>query len=170
VVVWTDTVDWADGRTGGRAEEPPGDIWFEPAERTGDGTLRVHDTGIGLTDAQVHDLLATIGRSSKRDDLGFARHEFLGQFGIGLLSCFMVADEIRVVTRSGDRPTVLWTGHSDGPYAVTLPDEQRPEPGTTVTLVPRRGESTGSPNGPYWSWPRCTARCCRCPSGSPTPW
>ena len=66
------------------------------SDRTGDGTLRVADSGIGLTEDQVHELLATIGRSSKRDDLGFARHEFLGQFGIGMLSCFLVADEIRV--------------------------------------------------------------------------
>ena len=83
---------------------------IEPPELTGDGTLRVHDTGIGLTEAQVHELLATIGRSSKRDELGFARHEFLGQFGIGLLSCFLVADEIGCVTRAGDAPTVRWTG------------------------------------------------------------
>jgi molecular chaperone HtpG len=117
-----------------------GAVRFEPAELTGDGTLRVHDTGVGLTETQVHELLATIGRSSKRDDLGFARHEFLGQFGIGLLSCFMVADEIRVVTRHGDQPTVVWTGHSDGRYSVELPERQRAEPGTTVTLVPRPGE------------------------------
>src|SRR5689334_16989058 len=32
------------------------------------GTLRVEDTGVGLTEADVHDLLATIGRSSKRTD------------------------------------------------------------------------------------------------------
>ncbi|MEV6342095.1 HSP90 family protein [Actinoplanes sp. NPDC051851] len=100
-------------------------------------TLRVSDNGIGLTEAQVHELLATIGRSSKRDELGFARHEFLGQFGIGLLSCFLVADEIRVHTRRGDAPPVLWIGHSDGRYEVR-PGEER-EPGTTVTLLPRRG-------------------------------
>ena len=131
-----------DAITARRLGEPraPGEVWFEPAERTGDRTLRVHDSGVGLTEAQVHELLATIGRSSKRDDLGFARHEFLGQFGIGLLSCFMVADEIRVVTRCGDQPTVLWTGHSDGRYSVALPAEQRAEPGTTVTLVPRAGQ------------------------------
>ena len=131
-----------DAITARRLDDPraPGEIRFEPAELTGDGTLRVHDTGVGLTETQVHELLATIGRSSKRDELGFARHEFLGQFGIGLLSCFMVADEIRVVTRHGDQPTVAWTGHSDGRYAVELPAEQRATPGTTVTLVPRRGE------------------------------
>ena len=131
-----------DAITARRLGDPaaPGEIRFEPAESGGDGTLRVHDTGIGLTEAQVHELLATIGRSSKRDDLGFARHEFLGQFGIGLLSCFMVAEEIRVETRCGDHPTVLWTGHSDGRYAVELPEQQRAQTGTTVTLVPRRGE------------------------------
>ena len=120
--------------------DAPAVIRILPPEVTGDGTLRVHDTGIGLTEAQVHELLATIGRSSKRDELGFARHEFLGQFGIGLLSCFLVADEILVRTRHGDGPTVLWTGYADGRYAVELagPAHERTEPGTTVTLVPRR--------------------------------
>ena len=107
---------------------------FASSDRTGDGTLRVTTAGIGLTEDQVHELLATIGRSSKRDDLGFARHEFLGQFGIGMLSCFLVADEIQVLTRAGDGPTVAWTGFADGRYAVTLPAEQRAETGTTVTL------------------------------------
>ncbi|MEV0728655.1 HSP90 family protein [Polymorphospora sp. NPDC050346] len=131
-----------DAITARRAVEPdaPAVVRFEPPALTGDGTLRVHDSGIGLTEAQVHELLATIGRSSKRDELGFARHEFLGQFGIGLLSCFLVADEIRVTTRRGDDRTVLWTGYADGRYAVELaaPDAGRAEPGTTVTLVPRR--------------------------------
>ena len=131
-----------DAITARRATDPdaPGDIRIEPLETTGDGTLRVHDTGIGLTEAQVHELLATIGRSSKRDDLGFARHEFLGQFGIGLLSCFLVADEIRVSTRAAEGPTVEWIGRADGRYevAVAPPERQRTGQGTTVTLVPRR--------------------------------
>lgn len=129
-----------DAITARRAIDPnaPALVRIEPPEITGDGTLRVHDTGIGLTEAQVHELLATIGRSSKRDELGFARHEFLGQFGIGLLSCFLVADEVRVETRQGDEPTVWWTGYSDGRYSVQQATRARPEPGTTVTLVPRR--------------------------------
>ncbi|GIF53390.1 molecular chaperone HtpG [Asanoa ferruginea] len=131
-----------DAITARRVADPgaPGQVLVESPAVTGDGTLRVHDTGIGLTEQQVHDLLATIGRSSKRDDLGFARHEFLGQFGIGLLSCFLVADEIRVSTRCGDAPTVEWTGYADGRYEVAIApvDRARPVPGTTVTLVPRR--------------------------------
>jgi molecular chaperone HtpG len=130
-----------DAITARRAVRPdaPATVHIEPSELTDDGTLRVHDTGIGLTEEQVHELLATIGRSAKRDELGFARHEFLGQFGIGLLSCFLVADEIRVWTRCGDAPTVSWIGYADGRYQVVPAVDQRPEPGTTVTLVPRRG-------------------------------
>jgi len=116
--------------------ELPGEVWFEPL--TGGG-LRVHDDGIGLTEAQVHELLATIGRSGKRDELGFARHEFLGQFGIGLLSCFLVTDEIEVLTRAAGEPTVHWVGTSDGRYSVRAAAEQRSGVGTTVTLRPRRG-------------------------------
>ncbi|GAA3349916.1 HSP90 family protein [Amorphoplanes nipponensis] len=114
-----------------------GRISIESSTTTGDGSLRIADDGIGLTEEQVHELLATIGRSSKRDELGFARHEFLGQFGIGLLSCFLVADEIRVHTRRAGAAPVLWTGYADGRYDVR-PGPER-EPGTSVTLIPRRG-------------------------------
>ncbi|MEV4623971.1 HSP90 family protein [Asanoa sp. NPDC049573] len=125
-----------DAITARRLREPgaPGLVTIET---TGDG-LRVTDSGVGLTEAQVHELLATIGRSSKRDDLGFARHEFLGQFGIGLLSCFLVAREIVVVTTAAGAPTVRWTGYDDGRYLVEAVDGDHPV-GTTVTLVPRPG-------------------------------
>ncbi|MFE7563616.1 HSP90 family protein [Kitasatospora sp. NPDC057500] len=116
-------------------------IEISSGDATGDGSLTISDNGIGLSEAQVHELLATIGRSSKRDELGFARHEFMGQFGIGLLSCFMVSDAIEVTTRRDGEPTVLWHGRSDGGYTLERApaDRQRPEAGTTVTLRPRPG-------------------------------
>lgn len=115
---------------------------------TGD-TLTVTDTGVGLTEADVHRFLATIGRSSKRtadgaldgSGLDAARGDFIGQFGIGLLACFVVADEITVLSRSAadpSAPAVEWRGHSDGGYTIrTLPASAVPEPGTTVRLTPR---------------------------------
>jgi molecular chaperone HtpG len=129
------------GTTAAGATDAPGRIALTSGDATGDGSLTVEDNGIGLTEAQVHELLATIGRSSKRDELGFQRHEFLGQFGIGLLSCFMVSDSIEVTTRRAGEPTVLWHGRSDGSYTVrpAPADAQRAEPGTTVTLRPRPG-------------------------------
>jgi len=108
------------------------------------GALTVTDTGIGLTEEEVHRFLATIGRSSKRDEAGLiqTRSDFVGQFGIGLLACFVVADEITVVTRSAREPkapAVEWRGYSDGRYSIrTLPSSAH-EFGTTVTLVPRQG-------------------------------
>ncbi|MCF3962530.1 HSP90 family protein [Streptomyces fuscigenes] len=120
-----------------------------------DGSLvSVEDDGVGLTEADVHAFLATIGRSSKRaaepapadtvpgwGSVAEQRSDYIGQFGIGLLSCFLVADEIHVVSRSArtpDAPAVEWRGRGDGSYTVTtLPASARPRPGTTVTLTPR---------------------------------
>lgn len=130
-----------DAVTARRAEDPaaPAHVLLQ----TEPGGLRIEDSGIGLTEADVHSLLATIGRSSKRDGLESARTEFLGQFGIGLLACFVVADSIRVVSRSArtpKAPPVEWSARDDGSYTVrTLPHDARTEPGTTVHLTARPG-------------------------------
>jgi molecular chaperone HtpG len=113
-----------------------------------DGELIVEDTGIGLTEEDIHAFLATIGRSSKRDqltelDIAAARRDFIGQFGIGLLACFMVADEVTILTRSAARPDaqpVEWRGRPDGRYEIRAVDAAAlPEPGTRVRLTARRG-------------------------------
>ncbi|MGW6282455.1 HSP90 family protein [Kribbella sp. NPDC055071] len=106
--------------------------------RTADDSLSISDTGIGLGPDEVRELLATIGRSSKRDEIGFARTEFLGQFGIGLLSAFMVANEIEVVTQPAGGPATRWIGTADGRYTTAVTAD-RAETGTTVTLKARRG-------------------------------
>ena len=88
------------------------------------GTVTVSDGGIGLTQEEMRDVLATIGASSKTADLTRARRRFLGQFGIGLLSCFLVADRIEVRSRSArtpDAPTLLWIGSANGTWRMTAP-------------------------------------------------
>lgn len=129
-----------DAITARRAADPsaPGAVSIDVDD---EGLLHCRDTGLGLTEEQVHEFLATIGQSSKRDDLGFARHDFIGQFGIGLLSCFMVADAITVHTRSADTgDSVTWQGFANGSYTLT-PGPERDEAGTTVTLRPRPGSN-----------------------------
>lgn len=113
-------------------------LWVE-----GDDIL-VEDDGIGLTAEEMGSLLATIGASSKRDDLVRVREDFLGRFGIGLLSCFLVADSIEVESRSArtpDAPTVRWVGNSDGTYVITGADRPRGRPGTLVRVHLRREET-----------------------------
>ncbi|MFE7440266.1 HSP90 family protein [Streptomyces chartreusis] len=129
-----------DALTARHAVEPHGNFGIR---LYADGkVVRVEDDGVGLTEADVHTFLATIGRSSKRAErIAEQRADFIGQFGIGLLSCFLVADEIHVLSRSArtpDAPAVEWRGRGDGSYTVrTLPASARPRPGTTVTLTPR---------------------------------
>lgn len=76
------------------------------------------DNGIGLTKEEIHSFLSVIGQSSKRSEE--VRSSFIGQFGIGLLSCFLVTNEIKVITRSvNDETAYQWLGFSDGTYKVT---------------------------------------------------
>ncbi len=90
--------------------------------RSEDGsvTLVVEDNGVGLTPDEVHQFLATIGSSSKREAALEQRSDFIGQFGIGLLSCFIVTDEIVLLTRSARENTgaVEWRGKADGSYTL----------------------------------------------------
>ncbi|MGZ7496860.1 HSP90 family protein [Corynebacterium sp. ZY180755] len=103
--------------------------------------LKFKDTGRGLTLAQTSELLATIGASSKRDEFGFHREDYLGQFGIGLLSAFMVSDTITVYSRSVDAldQPVRWIGHSNGTWSTeAISEEEVPAelsgPGSLVEL------------------------------------
>lgn len=110
-------------------------------DTSGRPTLEVTDTGIGLTADEAAELLATIGRSSKRDPmLGLGRTEFIGQFGIGLLSAFMVADRIEVRSRSARHvgSAIRWIGCADGTFEVSEDADPDAPVGTSVRLTARR--------------------------------
>lgn len=97
--------------------------------------LIFEDNGIGLKEEEFHRFLAVIGESSKRD--AFEAKDYIGKFGIGLLSCFVVSDEIIVESRSAfTEQAFRWTGKADGTYIVSPIDEQR-EIGTRVILLPK---------------------------------
>lgn len=98
--------------------------------------LTIEDTGIGLTEEEVHRFLSTIGASSKREDLD--RTDYIGQFGIGLLSCFVVSEQISVLTRSAKGgPAISWQGRADGTYVIEERDPETTPIGTTVHLIPK---------------------------------
>ena len=106
-------------------------------------TLVVTDNGIGLTEDEVHQFLATIGGTSKRADLLARRTDFIGQFGIGLLSCFLVSDEIVVHTRSAHAGAHAfeWRGRADGTYTLAQATAEVAV-GTRVALSARRGSES----------------------------
>ncbi|WP_046225474.1 HSP90 family protein [Paenibacillus dauci] len=97
-----------------------GKVHIELAGSGANSTLIIEDNGVGLTEEDIHEFLAQIGQSSKRGEAAFTGETtFIGRFGIGLLSCFMVSDEIVMVTRSAKGgPTLEWRGQPDGTYSI----------------------------------------------------
>ena len=79
-------------------------------------SLIFRDNGNGLTEEEIHKFISVIGQSSKRGE----NSSFIGRFGIGLLSCFIVTDEIILRSRSAKTPDKVheWHGFSDGKYSV----------------------------------------------------
>lgn len=98
--------------------------------------LVISDNGIGLTEDEVNEFLSKIGASSKSQQaLEETRNDFIGQFGIGLLSCFMVSDEIVVHSRSVKADyMVKWVGNIDGTYQTETIEDTDREAGTQVVL------------------------------------
>lgn len=102
------------------------------------------DNGLGLTEDEIHQFLAIIGESSKRDiESGRIKTDYIGRFGIGLLSCFMVSNEICMITRSckDENAKVLeWCGKPDGTYTIKELDASEMDgSGTKVLLKVKKG-------------------------------
>jgi len=96
-------------------------------------TISIQDNGIGLTRDEMIKFLASIGSTSKKDQLDGA-DDFIGQFGVGLLSCFIVSDEIVLLTRSAlDGESLEWRGRPDGTYQIRKLDHEVPI-GSTIYL------------------------------------
>ncbi len=94
--------------------------------------LTFADNGVGLNKEEIHTFLSVIGQSSKRSET--ARNSFIGQFGIGLLSCFLVTNEIKVITCSvTEKKGYQWVGKSDGSYVITEL-KKKVEPGTQIHI------------------------------------
>ncbi len=103
-------------------------------------TLSVSDTGIGMTREEMIDNLGTLARSGvatflKQVESGASvKADVIGQFGVGFYSAFMVADEIRVTSRSyrKDAETYAWISRGDETFRVE--PAERAQRGTTVEI------------------------------------
>lgn len=103
--------------------------------------LTFTDNGTGLTKEEIHQFLAVIGQSSKRDlQTGKILEDYIGRFGIGMLSCFMVTDELLLWTRSAKQPETAWEfrGKPDGTYSITEAGEEVPV-GTKIFIRAKQG-------------------------------
>jgi len=103
-------------------------------------TIEISDNGCGLTSDEIHEYLSTIGQSGNTEEL---RHriqeadrsrtvELIGQFGIGLLSAFIVAEHVTLVTKAAGHQALRWESRGGESYQVEPAERQ--QVGTTVTL------------------------------------
>ena len=115
--------------------------------RETDQQLVIRDTGIGMTHDELVTNLGTIAHSGSADFLkaAIARKEeksdisLIGQFGVGFYSAFMIAEKVRVRTRSyAEESGWEWESDGTGSFTVTPVEESMPR-GTELTLYLKDG-------------------------------
>lgn len=104
-------------------------------------TLTISDTGIGMTRDELIENLGTIAHSGAMEFLKQLQAtdkpiatDLIGQFGVGFYSVFMVAEEVRVISRSyrPEAEACVWTSRGDNSYTLTAGD--KPTRGTTIEI------------------------------------
>lgn len=120
------------------------DLHIQLETDTGARTLTIRDNGIGMTRAEVVDLIGTLAKSgtaelrqqlrdAKNASDSEASEKLIGQFGIGFYSSFMVADKVELLTRkAGESEATRWESSGEGTY--TIESVQDAPQGTSVTL------------------------------------
>ncbi len=101
-------------------------------------TLRVIDTGIGMTREELEENLGTIAKSGSLDfkssqemDEDF---DIIGQFGVGFYASFMVADQVTVISKAfGTDEAYQW--HSEGADGYTIEPAEKETHGTEIILT-----------------------------------
>jgi molecular chaperone HtpG len=100
-------------------------------------TLKIIDTGIGMTKEELETNLGTIAKSGS---LAFKKetelkdgYDIIGQFGVGFYAAFMVADVVTVISKSlGSEEAYKW--ESDGAEGYTIETAEKDSIGTEIIL------------------------------------
>ena len=103
-------------------------------------TLTITDTGVGMTRDEIIENLGTIAQSGARKFMEMAKgqkgdlSQIIGQFGVGFYSVFMVAESVRVTSRSYQpkAEAVSWTAIGEDNFQVE--PAERGERGTRIEI------------------------------------
>ncbi|MBF0452101.1 MAG: molecular chaperone HtpG [Candidatus Magnetomorum sp.] len=120
-------------------------------------TLTVVDNGIGMTRDELIENIGTIAHSGTQSFLKMLQEnkealtpELIGQFGVGFYSAFMVAEEVRVLTRSAESDQAWeWISKGDGTYSIN--ETTKDTRGTTVIVKLKDAEEEDMDYTQEWS-------------------
>lgn len=109
----------------------------------------IRDSGIGMTKEELVQNLGTIAQSGAREFLAkmaerntFEANDLIGQFGVGFYSVFMVADEVRVVSRSYKKraKAAAWVCDGSDTFRVEAAEKENRGTEIHITLRPDAAE------------------------------
>lgn len=110
-------------------------------------TIKITDTGIGLSADDLTETLGTIARSGtssfldsieEASDNKDAAKTLIGKFGVGFYSAFIVAEKVSVTTRkAGETDTSSWESDGQSGYTLSKVEEEH-EVGTSIKLFLRK--------------------------------
>ena len=120
-------------------------------------SLTVVDNGIGMTRDELIENIGTIAHSGTQSFLKLLQEnkealtpELIGQFGVGFYSAFMVAKEVRVLTRAASSDEAWeWISKGDGTYTIT--EATKESRGTEVTVFLKEKEEEDMDFTQDWS-------------------
>jgi molecular chaperone HtpG len=100
-------------------------------------TLKISDTGIGMTKEELENNLGIIAKSGslafKNENELKDGHDIIGQFGVGFYSAFMVADVVTVISKAlGSDEAYKW--ESAGADGYTIVPYEKDSVGTEIIL------------------------------------
>jgi HSP90 family molecular chaperone len=113
-------------------------IWI--TSNAEENTITLRDTGVGMTRDELVENLGTIAHSGARSFLKAVQEtqapvtDIIGQFGVGFYSAFMVAEWIRVTSRSFRPDTEATTWYSTGEDTFTLESAEKTDRGSEVKV------------------------------------
>ena len=100
-------------------------------------TITISDRGIGMTAEEIDKYINQIAFSGANDFLDKYKEDanaFIGHFGLGFYSAFMVANKVEIITKSyrEGAQAVKWT--CDGSPEFTLENVEKEDRGTDIVL------------------------------------
>ncbi|BGI51547.1 MAG: molecular chaperone HtpG [Buchnera aphidicola (Ceratovacuna japonica)] len=109
--------------------------------------IKISDNGIGMKKKEVIKNLGTIAKSGTKSFIKSIKknknNDFIGKFGVGFYSSFIVSKKVYVDTLSiyekNTKKSIIWKSYGDGEYSIEK--SKKKDVGTDVTLFLKDSDS-----------------------------